>query len=76
LSAYLEIGDPAYLNELWFVLSLLWWQFGFAGIFQCLRRNERDKLFPLLMVASLPPLLLHFVMFSLLAGAQAFLPGR
>jgi hypothetical protein len=52
------------MNELWFLFSLLWAQFGVAVAFRALaKRNFRlvaDKLF----MAVFPPLVLHFSIFS------------
>ena len=33
LLEYRKQPDPRYLHELWFLVSLLWLEFGFAGMF-------------------------------------------
>ena len=63
---YMEQDEPKYLTELWFLLSLLWWQLCFAGIFGALRHQEARRLPGLLLVSLLPPLILRVVV-SLLA---------
>ncbi|MBF0195145.1 MAG: hypothetical protein HQL71_11350 [Magnetococcales bacterium] len=61
---YQTKASPEYVNELWFLFSLLWAQFGLAVAFRALvKRNFRllaDKLF----MAVFPPLVLHFSLFS------------
>ncbi|MBF0383054.1 MAG: hypothetical protein HQL69_18690 [Magnetococcales bacterium] len=61
---YHSQANPQYMNELWFLFSLLWAQFGVAVAFGALaKRNFRlvaDKLF----MAVFPPLVLHFSIFS------------
>ena len=34
LSEYKKIGDPQFLGDIFFLLSLLWAEFGFAAIFK------------------------------------------
>lgn len=60
---YKRQPNPRYLHEIWLLLSLLWLEFGFAGIFHCLRHGKRDRLGKLLLVSLLPPLVLHFFVF-------------
>ena len=52
---YLEQTEGEYLKELCILLSLLWWQFVFAGLFQALRHREAWKLPGLTVAAVLPP---------------------
>jgi ABC-type multidrug transport system permease subunit len=54
---YLKAGDTKYLWQLWFLLSLLWSEFGFAAIFNSLIKRKRYQLFPLLLVTVVPPLI-------------------
>ena len=54
-------GEAEHLAQLWFVLSLLWWQFCFAGIFSALRHNERRRVPGLLLVSLMPPALLYLL---------------
>ena len=50
---------PGYQRELWFLLSLLWLQFGFAGIFQAVKRGRAYQIIAFVLLAILPPLLLY-----------------
>jgi hypothetical protein len=61
LSAYVEQTDSAHLREIWFLLSLLWAQFGFAGVFQCLAHRRGRGLGILLLVILAPPLALYLL---------------
>ena len=65
LLAYKRQPDPRYLHEIWFLVTLLWLEFGFAGIFHCLRHGPRARLGKMLLVSLLPPLILHFLVFVL-----------
>ena len=56
IDEYLAQTDGEHLKEVCMFLSLLWWQFAFAGLFQALRHGERWKLPGLTRVAFLPPL--------------------
>jgi len=66
LSEYQKIQVPGqgHLRELWFLLSLLWLQFGFAGIYQAVRRRRGFKILALFLITILPPLLLHIIIFK------------
>ncbi len=63
LDEYLESGATGQLNQIWFLMYLLWLQFGFAGVFQSVRNRGAKGLPSLLLVIILPPLLLHFIIF-------------
>ncbi len=63
LDEYLESGAIEQLNQIGFLMSLLWLQFGFAGVFQSIRNRGAKGLPALLLVIVLPPLLLHFIIF-------------
>lgn len=63
---YLAGDDAKYVDELWLVLSLLWWQFGFAGIFTALR-HYRYRDVPLLVLVTLLPSLVLYAVIRLLA---------
>jgi hypothetical protein len=60
---YLKGGDTKHLWQLWFLLSLLWSEFGFAAIFNSLMKRKRDQLLPLLLVTLVPPLLVFVVIY-------------
>ena len=59
-------GQVRELNELWFLMSLLWAQFVLAAIFADWRHNRGRNLGPLVLRLILPPLLLHLVVFGTL----------
>jgi hypothetical protein len=59
-------GEPRQLRELWFLMSLLWAQLGFAALFADWRRNRGRRFRTLLLRTLLPPLVLHFVIFGLI----------
>jgi hypothetical protein len=65
LLEYRKQPDPRYLHELWFLVSLLWLEFGFAGIFHCLRHGLRRRIGKLVLASLLPPLVLHLLVFVL-----------
>jgi hypothetical protein len=58
-------GQAAALNDLWFLLSLLWLQFAFAAMYADWRRTRGRNFRSLLIRAVLPPLLLHVIVFNL-----------
>ncbi len=62
---YLRGGETEYLNQLWFLLSLLWIEFGAAALFNSLIHRRRHQLLPLLMVTLVPPSI-FFVMIYLM----------
>jgi hypothetical protein len=55
---YLRSSDARQLLEVSGLLSLLWLQFGFAGLFHRLVRGPRRQVFPLFLTILCPPLLL------------------
>jgi len=65
MSEYIRIGDRRYVQELGFLLSLLWVQFPFAALFQDLRMRGGRNVGKLLPVLVLPPLLLGIVLLVL-----------
>lgn len=58
-------GQAATLNDLWFLLSLIWLQFAFAAMYADWRHNRGRNFKWLLVRAILPPLALHFIVFGL-----------
>jgi hypothetical protein len=60
---YLRLPDPSYLYELWLLLSVLWLEFPFAGLFSSLRQGRHERVPALVLVALAPPMLLHFIVF-------------
>ena len=67
LHEYRQIGGQLReLQELWFLMSLLWTQFGFAFMFHDWLRNRGRRFRILLLRTLLPPLVLHFLVFGLL----------
>jgi hypothetical protein len=60
---YRRLPEPVYLHELWLLLSLLWLEFPFAGLFSCLRQHRYRRISGLVLAALAPPALLHFLVF-------------
>ena len=60
---YRRLPDATYLNELWLLLSLLWLEFPFAGLYSSLRSGRYERVPGLVAVALAPPMLLHFIVF-------------
>ena len=58
-------GQAAALNDLWFLLSLIWLQFCFAAMYADWRHNRGRRFKSLLVRAALPPLLLHVIVFNI-----------
>jgi hypothetical protein len=59
----LKTGSSDNLFEFCLVLSLLWVEFGFAGMFHTLLKEQGRRIVPLLLITTLPPLLLFIVSF-------------
>ena len=59
-------GEPAQVQELWLLMSLLWVQFGFAALFADWRHNRGRGFRRLIFRTLMPPLVLHFVVFGIL----------
>ena len=78
VNEYRKTGEREHLMVLCFLLSLLWMEFGVAGLFDALRKGRRQRLLPLLLVTLLPPLLLcllsHLLPFGNERAASAPLP--
>ncbi|MBF0382890.1 MAG: hypothetical protein HQL69_17855 [Magnetococcales bacterium] len=64
LSNYQSLGNTEYLNEMWFLFSLLWAQFGVAVALGALFKKNFRLLADRLFMAAFPPLLLHFSLFA------------
>ena len=60
---YLNMGESKYLNQLWFLLSLLWLEFGFAGLFSSVVKRKGEHLAVLVMLTLIPPSALYLLMF-------------
>ena len=58
---YLRMGESKYLNQFWFLLSLLWLEFGFAGLFYLLVKRRGQQLTVFIMVTLIPPLVLYLL---------------
>ncbi len=73
---YLRTAEPRYLLELSGLLSLLWVQFGFAGMFHTLRKEKGRKVLALFLVTLVPPLMLFFLNIATAwwLGKSAYLP--
>ena len=57
VTEYVQTSEPKYLVEILGLLSVLWFEFGFAGLFHSIRRNKGRNLALLLGVTVVPPLL-------------------
>ena len=62
LSEYKKIGDPQYLGEICFVLSLLWAEFGFAAILKEVYSRRYRHLAAYAAIIVLPPLVMYILM--------------
>ncbi len=58
---YLRMGESQHLNQFWFLLSLLWLEFGFAGLFYLLVKRKGEQLAVFVMVILTPPLVLYLL---------------
>ena len=58
---HLRSTQPHYLFELSGLMTILWLEFCFAGLFHTLRKEKGRKAIPLLLIALLPPLVLFCV---------------
>ena len=65
ISDYLRYGDMANLSQIYLLCSLLWALFGFGAVFSSLMKNEIKRIPGCLFRAVFPPLVLHFVLFSI-----------
>jgi len=59
LAEYKRKGDLLYLKDIFFLLSLLWVQFGFAAIFNAVFSRRYGRLKGYIAVTILPPLLVY-----------------
>jgi hypothetical protein len=59
----LKTGSSDNLFEFCLLLSLLWVEFGFAGMFHTLLKERGRRIVPLLLITTLPPLLLFLASF-------------
>jgi hypothetical protein len=66
LLEHLRSTRPDYLLEISWLMSLLWLQFGFAGIFHALRKENGQNALAFLIISFLPPLILFSTAFLLL----------
>lgn len=62
LDEYKRAGDPRYLRDIFFLLSLFWMQFGFAAIFNTIYSGRYARLKSYIAVTFLPPLLVYLLM--------------
>ena len=63
---HLRSAQPHYLFELSGLMTILWLEFCFAGLFYTLRKEKGRKAIPLLIIALLPPLALFCINLVLL----------
>jgi len=62
---YVQLKGTEHLIELCGLMSLLWMEFGFAGLFQTIRKEHRHESLLLLMVTLSPPVTLYLLMLVL-----------
>ncbi|MES9899295.1 MAG: hypothetical protein ABW148_09750 [Sedimenticola sp.] len=72
---YLRAGRSDHLYDLIVMMSLLWMQFGFAGLFHTLRRERGRNAALLILVTLLPPAMLFLGNFFLAWWMGTSLPG-
>jgi hypothetical protein len=58
---HLRTPPPHYLVEFSGLMSLLWMQFGFAGLFHSLRKERGRQIVPFLVIIFLPPAILFLI---------------
>lgn len=58
---HIRSGQPSFLHELGGLLSIVWLQFGFAGLFNTLRREQGRRAIGFVLIAIIPPLLLYCI---------------
>ena len=66
LLAYRRLPDSSHLQEIWLLLSLLWLEFPFAGLYNCVRKRRYYQVPGLVLIALAAPVLLHFLVFYLI----------
>ncbi len=73
---YLKTQEPNYLFELGGLLSLLWIEFGFAGIFHAIRKDRGRNVVSLLFFTILPPMALFVISITIAwwLGKSAYIP--
>ena len=58
---HLRAPPPHYLLELGGLMSLLWMQFGFAGLFQAMKKGRKRYRLLFVMITILPPVILLLI---------------
>lgn len=58
---YSRLVNPTFV---WYLCSLFWLLFGFAGVFSVITQGKKRVIMDRVFMALLPPLLLHVVFFS------------
>ncbi len=59
LDVHIDLSGGSHWEEMWFLQSLLWFQFGFAGLFQTLLKRRFHQIRDRLLIALAPPVLLY-----------------
>ena len=75
LGAHITVSGGSHWEEMWFLQSLLWFQFGFAGLFQTLFKRRYYQIRDRLLIALTPPVLLYLGLewFLIYSGFLPFL---
>lgn len=58
---HIRSGQPSFLYELGGLMSIVWLQFAFAGLFNTLRREQGRRVVAFLLIGIIPPSLLYCI---------------
>ena len=71
LNAHIVHSGGSHWEEMWFFMSLLWFQFGFAGLFNTLLKRRHHQILDRLLIALTPPVLFYLGLEWLMIRAGA-----
>ena len=58
---HFRYGAGVYWQEFWFLCSLLWFQFGFAAVFNAMLKGRLHKINDRVLIAIGPPVVLYLI---------------
>ncbi|MBF0357860.1 MAG: hypothetical protein HQL70_04575 [Magnetococcales bacterium] len=61
INEHFRVSGGSHWEEMWFLCSLIWFQFGFARVLVSLFRRQYSLLNEQLLVALMPPVVLYFI---------------